>query len=126
MERASGPGTACGDSRCAQRFDVWVNGGASFLDHVDATLVAEPAVFPHVIAAGLRSGSYAPDQMQPGSKPDVLVPGAGPISFRLPEVTAAVARLLMESEAGLDVEQVRALLGKFPDCESLAKWGVRA
>jgi hypothetical protein len=32
----------------------------------------------------------------------------------------------MASEAGLDVEQVRALLGKFPDCESLAKWGVRA
>lgn len=127
FERRTGSDTACGDSQCAQRFDVWLTSdrSASFLNYVDPTLIAEPAIFPHVIAVGLRNGSYAPDQAAAGTKPDVLLPGAGPISFRAPELTAAIGRLLMESDTDLDVEQVRALLGKYPDCLSLAKTGLR-
>lgn len=93
------------------RCDCWVRGeeSARFHNYVDAHLVVEPAVFQHVIATGLRSGNYAPNQNQAGAKPDVLVDGNGPISFRTPEVTAAIARLL-QARHGLDVDDVRGLL----------------
>jgi hypothetical protein len=90
-------------------------------DHVSA-----PAVFPNVIAVGLRTVDYSGDQWKPGSKPDVLLPDTGSeISFRTPEVTAAVARLLIETEGNLDVDAVRALLGKYPDVTTLVN-GVRS
>jgi hypothetical protein len=102
-----------GTAGVANRFDCWVVGGAgaAFLNYVDPTLIAEPAIFPHVLSVGLRHGKYAPDQALPGGKPDVLLDGTGAISFRLPEVTALVARLLSVNP-GLDVEAVRALIGK--------------
>lgn len=117
-----GGDTICGDRSCAQRFDCWVtsDGSASFLDHVDTVLVAEPAVFSEVIAVGLTSGSYGPEQAQPGVKPDVLLPGSGPISFRAPELTAAIAVLLRDGHDNLDVNGIRTLLGKFPDVATLA------
>jgi hypothetical protein len=70
------------------RFDMWINhqDDAEFLDHVDETTIAEPAVFPEVIAAGLQSGSYSPNQADPQAKPEILLPGEGPISFRLPRL----------------------------------------
>jgi len=97
------------------RFDCWIEAGAgaSFLNHVDPTLIAEPAVFPQVISVGLQSGSYAASQSWPDGKPDVLLPDGGVISFRLPEVTAAVATVLA-GEPELDVDGVRARLGKYP------------
>jgi hypothetical protein len=93
------------------RFDMWINhqDDAEFLDHVDETTIAEPAVFPEVIAAGLQSGSYAPNQADPQAKPEILLSGAGPISFRLPSLTAMVARWLA-AEPGLDVTAVKARL----------------
>lgn len=94
------------------RFDCWVNqkeGTAFFLDHQDGMSIAEPAIFPHVIAVGLTRGDYAPDQDEPGAKPEVLLEGPGPVSFRLPEVTARVARFLAEDPA-LDVVAVRQML----------------
>lgn len=97
------------------RFDLWVvdGGSATFSNLVDITLVAEPAVFPNVIAAGLRAGTYANDQERLSAKPDVLMEGGGPISFRLPELVAFVAYALDENPQ-LDVDGVRALIGKFP------------
>lgn len=108
--------TASGGRPVDARFDCWVvgGGGASFIDHVDATLIAEPACFPQVLSAGLRGGTYSPSQSLPGGKPDILVSGGGPISFRLPEVTAAAGRLLAD-EPSLDCDGARALLGKYPD-----------
>ncbi|MBY0372742.1 MAG: hypothetical protein K2Q23_02030 [Bryobacteraceae bacterium] len=96
-------------------FDCWINRseGAVFLDHISSELIAEPAVFPHVIAVGLVDGKYSPTQEQPGKKPDVLLSGAGPISFRLPEVAARVARLLRQ-DPSLDMVAVSEKLGKFP------------
>lgn len=91
------------------RFDCWINQtncGAHFLDHKDPGFVAEPAIFPHVIAVGLIKGVYAPDQTEAASKPDLLIEGDGPISFRLPEVTATIAKLLAE-DSSLDVVHVR-------------------
>lgn len=97
------------------RFDCWINhqDDAVFLDNVDERTIAEPAVFPHVIAVGLRAGKYAPDQEDLGAKPDVLLNGQGPISFRLPEVVALVASLLNENPS-LDVAAVKNHLAKFP------------
>lgn len=119
--------TACGDCTCAQRFDCWVtsDGSASFLDHVDPVLVAEPAVFEQVIAVGLRTGSYGPNQAQSGVKPDVLLPGGGPISFRAPELTAAIAMLLRNGHDDLDVDGIKVLLGKFPDLVTSTASGSR-
>lgn len=91
------------------RFDCWVvesDGDAAFLDHKDVMSIAEPAIFPHVIAVGLKSGEYAANQDEPGSKPELLIDGNGPISFRLPEVAAKVAQMLSEDPA-LDVVAVR-------------------
>lgn len=96
------------------RFDCWINqttSGAEFIDHKDPMFIAEPAIFPHVIAVGLTAGLYAPDQTDPGAKPDVLIEGDGPISFRLPEVTAAIAAFLAE-DPSLDVVRVRNIVAR--------------
>jgi len=45
----------------------------------------------------------------------VLLPGGEQISFRIPEVTAEVARMMSESDEPLDVDAVRQRLGKYPD-----------
>lgn len=97
------------------RFDMWINhqDDAEFLDHVDETTIAEPAVFPEVIAAGLQSGSYAPNQADASAKPEILLPGEGPISFRLPSLVAMVARWL-SLDPGLDVAAVKARLSSVP------------
>lgn len=97
------------------RFDMWINhqDDAEFLDHVDETTIAEPAVFPEVIAAGLQSGSYAPNQADASAKPEILLPGEGPISFRLPSLTAMVARWLSLDPA-LDVAAVKERLSSVP------------
>jgi hypothetical protein len=94
------------------RFDCWISqseNDAVFLNHKDAMSIAEPAIFPHVIAVGLKNGSYAEDQNQPGSKPEVLLSGDGPISFRLPEVVVQVAFMLAVNPS-LDVVAVRERL----------------
>jgi hypothetical protein len=96
----------------ALRFDCWVvqsDCDAMFLDHKDMMSIAEPAIFPHVIAVGLKSGEYAANQTEPGAKPDLLIDGKGPISFRLPEVAARVARML-DLDPALDVVAVRQRL----------------
>jgi hypothetical protein len=97
------------------RCDGWIRGGAAwFHDHVDSLSVAEPAVFSEVIAVGLRLKSYSPDQLHPGSKPDVLLEGTGEISFRTPEVTAMVAQLMLLNP-DLDSVGVRnALMNIYP------------
>ncbi len=90
------------------RFDCWISrqdGRAGFVDHKDAMTVAEPALFRHVVAVGLKGGRYAPNQNEPGAKPDVLLPGVGPVSFRLPEVVARVAGMLAQDQS-LDVVAV--------------------
>ncbi|MBY0548375.1 MAG: hypothetical protein K2W95_13850 [Candidatus Obscuribacterales bacterium] len=94
------------------RFDCWINqtnSGAKFLDHKDPMFIAEPAIFPNVIAVGLIGGLYSPDQGEPGAKPELLIEGDGPISFRLPEITAAIAKFLAE-DSSLDVVQVRDIV----------------
>lgn len=94
------------------RFDCWINqtgSGAEFLDHKDPMFIAEPAIFPHVIAVGLKSGLYAPDQMEQDSKPELLIEGDGPISFRLPEITAKIAEILAQYPS-LDVMDVRNIV----------------
>lgn len=94
------------------RFDCWINqtnSGAEFTDHKDPMFVAEPAIFPHVIAVGLIAGLYAPDQAEATAKPDLLLEGEGPISFRLPEVTAAIAAFLAQ-DSSLDVVHVRKIV----------------
>jgi hypothetical protein len=91
-------------------FECWLaTGNARFLNHVDGTYIVEPAAFASVIAVGLKAGSYAPDQESPDSKPDVLLDGGGPISFRLPEITVKVARML-EADPSLDSFQVKEKL----------------
>ncbi|MBY0552698.1 MAG: hypothetical protein K2W95_35775 [Candidatus Obscuribacterales bacterium] len=99
-------------------FHCWIEGGGEFRNHVDPVAVAEPACFPSVIAVGLESARYNPRQFMPGEKPDVLLPGGEQVSFRLPEVTVAVARLL-ERNPQLDVDGVRALLGKMPNLSAM-------
>ena len=95
-------------------FDFWVQEGkTAFLDHLNKTLISEPAVFPDVVAVGLKDGTYAPDQEILGHKPNVLVPGDGPVSFRTPEVTLAIGKML-KANPNLDAPQVQKLLGKFP------------
>lgn len=100
----------------ALRFDIWAPSDmtASFLNRIDQELISEPACFRECIAVGLRRGIYAANQTELGAKPEVLVPGGEQISFRTPEVTAAVARLLRDTAADLDVDDVRKLLGKYP------------
>ena len=96
-------------------FDCWVQEGqASFLDHINPELVSEPAVFPDVVSVGIKDLSYSPFQNEAGHKPDVLIPGVGPVSFRTPEVTLAVGRMLKENPQ-LDCRQIQKLLGKHPE-----------
>jgi len=91
-------------------FECWLaTGNARFLNHVDDTYIVEPAAFASVIAVGLKAGRYAPNQQDQDSKPDVLLDGGGPISFRLPEVTVKVAHML-EADPSLDALQVMAKL----------------
>jgi hypothetical protein len=100
----SGGGTA------SVRCDGWIRSDAAwFHDYVDGRAVAEPAVFPEVVAVGLRLKNYSPDQFHAGSKPDVLLEGTGEISFRTPEVTAAVAQL-MQRNPRLDSAGIRSAL----------------
>jgi hypothetical protein len=95
-------------------FDYWVQEGkASFLDHVNPTLISEPAVFPDVLAVGIKNLKYSPTQFEPGQKPNVLLDGDGPVSFRTPEVTVAVGKML-RNNPGLDALQIQKLLGKYP------------
>ncbi len=96
------------------RFDCWINQlecDATFLDHKDAMLIAEPAIFPHVFSVGLLKGEYSIDQHRLAAKPDLLIEGDGPISFRLPEITAEIASMLSEDPT-MDVSAVRAQLWK--------------
>jgi|LakMenEpi03Aug12_release.lakeMendotaPanAssembly.Ray.scaffolds.fasta_scaffold207740_2 hypothetical protein len=103
--------TLAAEGQATLKCDCWVRGEDSsrFLNYVDARLIAEPAVLPHVIATGFRSGSYSPDQRNSDAKPDVLVDGGGQISFRTPEITVAAARLL-SADRTLDVVAVKQLL----------------
>ena len=87
--------------------------GGVFSAGPDRLTIAGRRGIPQVISVGLIAGAYAPDQALPGGKPDVLLPGGGAISFRLPEVVAQAARLLA-AEPGLDVDGVRRRIGKFP------------
>ena len=95
----------------ATRFDLWINhqDDAIFTSHADPDLIVEPAVFPEVIAVGLAAGRYACDQTEVDAKPEVLLSGSGPVSFRLPEVVSKIAAWLNE-EPQLDVEAVRLRL----------------
>jgi hypothetical protein len=71
--------------------------------------VTEPAVLPLVIAVGLLDKQYSPHQQEAQAKPDLLLHGQGPVSFRVPEVVVACARLL-ENQPGMDVTAVLAQL----------------
>lgn len=109
---AQATGTTDGDTPIT--FDCWaLSENAFFLNHVNPLLIVEPAVFPDVIAVGLIDGQYNPRQTEVGQKPDVLLPGGGPISFRAPQLSALIVRLL-EVEPGLDVKAVLEKLGKYP------------
>jgi hypothetical protein len=63
------------------------------------------------VAVGIKNLSYSNDQALAGQKPDVLLPGDGPISFRTPEVTARIGSLL-KANPSLDAKQIQALLAK--------------
>ena len=94
------------ESGARTHFDCWVlSGEGRFLNHIDAELVVEPAVFPHVIAVGLFDKQYSPGQKQPGTKPDLLLNGEDMVSFRVPEVVAAAAEVL-ENHPDMDVNAV--------------------
>lgn len=98
----------------AFRFDCWINQfgcDAAFTDHKDAMLIAEPAIFPQVICVGLVKGEYSLDQDEFGAKPDLLIEGDGPISFRLPEIAAEIAEYLAEDPT-LDSVAVRNRVNK--------------
>jgi hypothetical protein len=79
--------------------------------YVNKNVVSEPAVFANVIATGLQGGAYALDQELLGRKPDILIEGDGPISFRTPEVTARVAQL-MAANAKLTPAKATQIIGK--------------
>ncbi|MBX9687067.1 MAG: hypothetical protein K2X27_10220 [Candidatus Obscuribacterales bacterium] len=95
-------------------FDFYIQEGkATFLDHVNPQLISEPAIFPSVVAVGVRNLKYSPAQEVLEQKPNVLLPGEGPVSFRTPEISYAIAQLL-KANPNLDSTQVQNLLGKFP------------
>lgn len=97
------------------RFDCYiVRDTARFHNHVDPTLIVEPAAFNCVIAVGLTTGSYTPGQEVDGEKPDMLLPGNGPISFRIQEVVVRAADLLDASDGKEAVDDIRRALGKHP------------
>ena len=97
-------------------FDCWIDhqSAGSFLNHVNFDLVAEPAVFHDVVAVGLEGGVYSPSQEEEGCKPDSLLAGSGPISFRLPSVVARIAGWLRDDPL-LTVSEVKEKLGKHPE-----------
>ncbi len=95
-------------------FDFFVQeGNATFKNHINPELISEPAVFPHVVSVGIKDMSYSPSQTTLGAKPDVLLPGNGPVSFRTPEITHAIGQML-KANPELDATQVQKLLGKYP------------
>jgi hypothetical protein len=104
------------DERDSTRFDIYISADSDsaqeqshFCDCLDSELISEPAVFPHVLAVGLKTGSYGAKD-----KPDVLLDGFGPISFRTPEVTYALSQALV-AKPWLDSDSaiafVRSLMG---------------
>lgn len=93
------------------RVDAWTE-DARFRNWICPDSIPEPACFDFVIAAGLATGSYAPGQELPGVKPEVLLPGSGQISFRLPELSSTVAALL-SAEPKLDAKELMEKLPKF-------------
>lgn len=99
---------ALGSAEAPLRCDCFCNDNGRFANYVDPRLVSEPACFPHVIATGLRFSSYGQGHSD-SNKPEMLVDGEGPISFRTPEVTMAAARILLANPT-FDVDQVRAAL----------------
>lgn len=88
--------------------DAWCE-SARFRNWVSGELIPEPACFEGAIAVGLAASSYSPFQTLPGRKPEILLPGSGQISFRLPEVAVRVARHL-EQEPNLTAGKLRGLL----------------
>ena len=103
----------CDDDFCAMKVDCWTEDGR-FHNYIDPVLLYEPGIFPHVIGVGLRAQQYCPTQYDLSSKPDVMVPGPGLISFRLPEVAAA-ANVILSKDPTLDSDGVKKALGKYPD-----------
>lgn len=93
------------------KVDVWCP-GSMLRKWVSPELIIEPAIFPSVIAVGLRASLYCPNQEAAGSKPDILLPGGDQVSFRLPEVAVA-AGLMLQKDPSLDADQIKARLGKF-------------
>lgn len=93
------------------KVDVWAE-STRFFNWVSTELLPEPACFDNVIAVGLRASSYSANQEQAFSKPEVLLPGSGQISFRLPEVVYHIGKML-EKEPNLDFPEVKARLPKF-------------
>jgi hypothetical protein len=93
------------------RFDLFISReeGARFSDFVDSELVSEPAVLSQVIAVGLKNASYGSCYVKGVEKPEILLSGQGPISFRTPEVTFALTRLLAQDPT-LDAPSARAEL----------------
>lgn len=99
------------DDEPLTRFDIFINrsGNAHFKNYVDSELVSEPACLPQVIAAGLEDGFYGHCTIAGLQKPEIRLSGAGPISFRTPEVTLALHNLLAINPR-LTVSEARALL----------------
>ncbi len=97
----------------AARFDLYVSreGGeaARFSDFIDHELVCEPAVLSEVIAVGLKDSTYGKSRIMGIDKPEVLLDGYGPISFRTPEITFALSRMLAQ-DPSLDLPAARARL----------------
>jgi len=78
------------------KFDLFISReeGAYFKNCVDSELVCEPALFDTVIAVGLKGASYGTCRVSGWQKPEILLEGSGPISFRTPEVTFALVKML--------------------------------
>ena len=93
------------------KVDVWAE-SARFYKWISTELMPEPACFNNVISVGLRASSYGAAQEVVGAKPEILLPGSGQISFRLPEVVVAIGRML-EKDPGLDLPKVKLMLPKF-------------
>lgn len=103
----------CDSDFCAMRVDCWTE-DARFHNYIDQELIYEPGCFPHVIGVGLRAQQYSPVQYAADAKPEVMLPGPGLISFRLPEAGAA-ANVVLSRNPKLDVDGVIKELGKYPD-----------
>jgi hypothetical protein len=93
------------------RFDMFISReeGARFSNFIDSELVSEPAILSEVIAVGLEGAAYGSCHVKGIAKPELLLSGPGPISFRTPEVTFALTRLLADNPA-LDLPAARAEL----------------